>query len=104
MIKCSALYGTGLRQAIILSLLSLTLLTPSQAQQSNSADDRVKGIGLLESGDAVGAAKLLREETKRDKNDLEAWHWLGVALEREGKSADASKAHEKAARLGDALL
>jgi TonB family protein len=66
--------------------------------------DRARALELLQQGDAVGAATLLRVATKRDKNDVESWHWLGVVLERQGKLGDARKAHEKAARLGDALL
>ena len=48
--------------------------------------------------------KALRSATNKSKTDLAAWHWLGLALERQGKSGDARKAHEKAARLGDDLL
>src|SRR2546423_995562 len=90
--------------AVTVSLLFGALSATTQIKQSNSTDDRANAIELLKTGDAVGAAKLLSAATKKDKNDLESWHWLGVALERQGKPSDARKAHEKAARLGDALL
>jgi TonB family protein len=35
---------------------------------------------------------------------LSAWHYLGLALSRQGKPNDARKAHEKAAKLGEQLL
>jgi len=41
---------------------------------------------------------------KRNKNDLRAWHYLGLTLEQKGDAKEARKAHEKAAKLGDSLL
>lgn len=46
----------------------------------------------------------LRSVVKRNKNDLRAWHYLGLALEKQGNTKEARKAHEKAALLGDELL
>jgi TonB family protein len=47
---------------------------------------------------------LLRQVVKRDKRDASAWHYLGLAYSRQGKTSDARNAHEKAAKAGEALL
>jgi len=46
----------------------------------------------------------LRAEVKRNKNEVSAWHRLGLALEQKGDANEARKAHEKAAKLGDKLI
>ena len=69
--------------------------------QATSASD---GIGLYEKGDNPGAVKVLQLVVKKDKANLSAWHYLGLSFERLGKTSDARKAHERAARLGDELL
>src|SRR6266513_1804292 len=93
----------------IVLLLSLVLLATgagATAQQpaGGLSEERDRGIQLYQQGDFPGAVKALRSATHQDKTDLAAWHWLGLALERQGKAGDARKAHEKAARLGDDLL
>jgi tetratricopeptide (TPR) repeat protein len=92
--------------ALLLSLILLSLFSGAMAQQpaGSLSAERDRGIQLYQQGDFPGAAKALRSATHKDKTDLAAWHWLGLALERQGKSGDAGKAHEKAARLGDDLL
>jgi tetratricopeptide (TPR) repeat protein len=92
--------------ALLFSLILLAASTGAIAQQpaGNPSEDRDRGIQLYQQGDFHGAVKLLRSAANKGKTDLSAWHWLGLALERQGKSGDARKAHEKAARLGDDLL
>jgi Tfp pilus assembly protein PilF len=92
--------------AVFLSLILLAASTGVTAQRPAGApsEDRDRGIQLYNQGDFPGAVKALRSATQKGKDDLSAWHWLGLALERQGKSGDARKAHEKAARLGDDLL
>ena len=88
----------------VLAFLFLVIWCASaQAQQPNS-DNLGNAVELLNGGDVAGAVKSLRAATKSNKNDLRSWHWLGVALERQGKSSDSRKAHERAAKLGEALL
>ena len=91
--------------------LSLALIVPglgnrAMAQQPavNPSPDRDRGIQLYNQGDALGAIAALRAATKRNKNDISAWHYLGLAFEKTRKKNDARKAHEKAAKLGDDLL
>lgn len=91
---------------VFLSLILLASSTGAAAQQpaGGASAERDRGIQLYQTEDFPGAVKALRSATQKDKTDLGAWHWLGLALERQGKSGDAGKAHEKAARLGDDLL
>ncbi len=87
-----------------LNLLAASTGATAQQPASGPTEERDRGIQLYQQGDFTGAVKLLRSATKKGKTDLSTWHWLGLALERQGKSGDARKAHEKAARLGDDLL
>src|SRR5438128_429884 len=68
------------------------------------ADETSRAISLYQQGQNEEAIASLRGIVKRNKNDLTAWHYLGLALEKKGDAKEASKAHEKAAKLGDQLL
>lgn len=72
--------------------------------QTNSTSETSEGITLYEKGDDLAAIKALQLAVKKDKANLHAWHYLGLSFERLGKTTDARKAHERAARLGDELL
>jgi Flp pilus assembly protein TadD len=75
-------------------------------QQSAQAipNERDRGIQLYKSGDAKGAVNALRVAVKQDKNDITAWHYLGLALELKGDKGGAKKAYEKGSRSGESLL
>jgi tetratricopeptide (TPR) repeat protein len=92
--------------ALLVSLILLAASAGAAAQQpaSGTSGERDRGIQLYQQGDFPGAVKALRSATHKSKTDLAAWHWLGLALERQGKPGDARKAHENAAKLGDDLL
>src|SRR6266571_5312525 len=92
--------------ALFLSLILLATSTSASAQQPSSkpSEDGERGIQLYQQGDAKGAIELLRQAVKRRRDDLSAWHYLGLSFEQAGKKGDALKAHEKAAKLGDDLL
>ena len=68
------------------------------------ADETARAISLYQQGQNEEAIASLRGLVKRNKNDLRAWHYLGLALEKKGDAKEARKAHEKAAKLGDQLL
>ena len=72
--------------------------------QANSSSEYSDGVSLYEKGDNLAAIKALQLVVKKNKANLNAWHYLGLAFERLGKTSDARKAHERAARLGDDLL
>lgn len=70
----------------------------------SQANERERGIELYESGNTSGAIEALLAFVKRQKNDVRAWHFLGLALSRSGKTHDARNAFEKAAKIASQLL
>ncbi len=102
----------------VLSLLFLIMLVGAQAalgdaragviaQQSPAVDvteDFKRGIELYKQGDDKGAIELLRRVVKARQDAVAAWHFLGLAYERQGKSKDARKAHEEATKAGEMVL
>lgn len=97
-----------LRVFLILVLLSSTSLylagssAASSLQASGNLDQT--GIELYEKGDFREAVKIFKAVVKQDKNYVLGWHYLGLAFEGIGKKSDARKAHDKAAKTGQALL
>ena len=95
---------------MIAALLIPAVLPPVAAnrlhiQQPVVVDaERERGIQLFKAGDIKGAVDALRQAVRRDKNDLSAWHYLGLALEKKGDQGGAKKAYEKASKLGETLL
>ncbi|HVS21896.1 MAG TPA: TonB family protein [Pyrinomonadaceae bacterium] len=95
-----------LEVAVFLSLALFVLATSTNAQHTagSASEDRDRGVELYKQGDARGAVDALRAAVKRHKDDISAWHYLGLALEQKGDTGSASKAYEKAAKLGDIEL
>lgn len=90
---------------LFVAIFSLALSSVSAQQPLHgAAEERERGIQLIAQNDLIGAVKALLIATRKDKQDVVAWYWLGVAFERQGKPGDARKAHEKAAKLGDELI
>jgi TonB family protein len=61
--------------------------------------DTLRGKQLLETGDVEGAEKILSGAVKQNVRDAAAWHYLGVALTREGKTEEARDALEHAVNI-----
>jgi len=74
-----------------------------QGIKTAAMDQTAQGITLYQQGKNEEAIKILKDAAKR-YNNLHAWHYLGLALEKSGKTKDARKAHEKAAKLGSKLI
>lgn len=89
------------------AFLSVTLLAlcalavPFSAQTvSTDSPQRLRGIELYGQKDYREAARLLKQAVKKDKNDADAWYYLGLALLQNPKALkDASKAFETATKL-----
>ena len=90
--------------AILIVLASGSQSAYAQASETSGLQDRTHAIELYQQGDFTGASVTLRAFVKRNKDDVTAWHYLGLALGRLGKIDDARKAHEKAAKIGDTDL
>ena len=75
-------------------ILLTTLNLPAQTE-------REKGIEFYEGGDYKAAIESLEKAVKTDKNDGEAWHFLGMAYGRNRESNKASVAFEKAKNFSD---
>jgi TonB family protein len=91
----------GIALSLSVALIILVIGNSAIAQQSadNPSPDRDRGIQLYKQGDPKGAIEVLRTTVKRDKEDAEAWHYLGLAELGVGDKNEARKAFEKAAKL-----
>lgn len=83
---------------------SRAITSQTGSSGSSQANERERGIELYEQGDTIGAIQALQSFLKQQRNDVRAWHYLGLALSRNGESDDARKAFEKAAKIGSQLL
>jgi TonB family protein len=91
--------------AVLSAAFSITILQSDiRAQQSAVPDERARGISLYQQGNEQEAIETLQRFVKQHKDDVRAWHYLGLALNHQGKPGDARKAHEKAAKNGERLL
>ena len=87
---------------ILVTVLAVSSIGKVSAQFANPSD-RDRAIGLIQQGNLPEAIPVLSALVKKNKKDVRAWHWLGVALEKQGKLGDALKAHERAAKIADEL-
>lgn len=93
--------------SVILIAALFTPILPGEIraqQQSAASDERGRGVNLYNQGNDKEAIAALRLAVKQSDDDLSAWHYLGLALARQGKRGDARKAYEKAAKLGEKIL
>ena len=68
---------------------------PSTAQSA----ERERGIQLYEQGDLKRAVEALRAVVKKNQDDLIAWNYLALALERKGDKKERRKALSRVADL-----
>ena len=90
----------------LLALAVATFFSPyARSQQVIVSEDRERGIQLYQKGDTRGAIEALRAATSKNKDDGDAWHYLGLALLTTGNKDEARKAFERAAtiRLNDLI-
>jgi tetratricopeptide (TPR) repeat protein len=91
----------------LIALAILTCFSPyAQSQQATAgAEDRDRGIQLYQKGDTKGAIEGLRAATSKNRDDGDAWHYLGLALLATGNKDEAREAFERAAtiRLNDLI-
>ena len=91
-----------MRSSIFLAFLLVTGSAYSCCAQASQAasPELLNGVRLFESGKYKEAVATLKEVTKKNSNDANAWFYLGRALLKTPKSLkDATKALEKANAL-----
>lgn len=91
----------------LLGSLCLLIIGPQAAARAQAqtpaaavaAQERERGVELYKQGNIKEAVKALRAAIKLNKKDGEAWHFLSLALNRDGDRKGARKAVEKAVQL-----
>ena len=86
-----------LRAPLLLIVLAITA-TAQVTLQPASLSQRDRAIALVQQDNIPEAIRLLTAWVKQNKKDVRAWHWLGLALEKQHNRADALKAYEQAAK------
>ena len=69
------------------------------AQSTTSSDERERGIALFRQGEHSRAIADLKKTVKADKNDYEAWHFLGLAQIQIDDLKSATESLQKAITL-----
>ncbi|HYE14061.1 MAG TPA: tetratricopeptide repeat protein, partial [Pyrinomonadaceae bacterium] len=72
---------------------------PPQKTGAHADAEVERGRQLYLRGENARAVKTLGDAANRLKTDADAWHYYGLALNRAGKSKEAVKAFERAAKL-----
>src|SRR5690606_23751816 len=62
------------------------------------------GYTLGKSGDFAGAEEAIQVTTERIPRHVEAWYWLGVAREQQGKREAARAAYQRVVELAPSRL
>lgn len=88
LLVCACLFLTGTH----------TLLRAQQTPPVGP-EELTRGVDLYKRGEYNDTVKLLRELTKKQKDNADAWHYLGLALMKQDKVKDAGKSFEKAVTL-----
>lgn len=83
--------------SLFLLIVFCVCVKSSFAQQS---EETKRGIEFYNQGKDKEAIELLKTATKRNKEDIEAWHYLGLSYSRSGKKKDANRAYENAVKRG----
>ena len=70
-----------------------------QQSSANQSSNTTQGVEMYKRGETKRAIEALRVAVKQNKEDADAWHYLGLALNRDGKAKDARKAFQKSVEL-----
>jgi TonB family protein len=95
LLACACLVMTGARA---------WAQSPPQASPPKMSDAAARGAEMYRAGDFAGAVQVLKQVTEKDKDDADAWRFLGLAYEKLGKHEDALKASEMAVALSLKIL
>ncbi len=81
------------------SCLSTAGARAQGTQEAPASGERERGVALYKKGDVSGAIEALSAAVKTDKQDADAWHFLGLAYYTSGNAKGARKAFETEAKL-----
>jgi TonB family protein len=99
------LFKPRLISSVLIAAFSLCAgFACASAQQTTAPDETARAVALFQQGRNDEAIPGLRAAVARNTRDLQAWHFLGMALEKKGDANGAGQAHEVAAKLGDDSL
>lgn len=85
---------------LFLAILNLsTFIANAQQPINTTSEERNRGIQLYQQGDANGAIEALHEAVRKNKDDGDAWHYLGLAFLLKQNTDEARKAFAKAATI-----
>lgn len=90
---------TILTSIALCSVIQLSTGTAYPQQLAAASGHTSQGVNLYTQGDMSGAIKVLREAVKDSEGDSRAWHYLGLALIRQGDLKEAREALNKAINL-----
>jgi tetratricopeptide (TPR) repeat protein len=93
-----------MRLQVTLVFLALALMCgvdakPQQQPGFDSSESRDRGIQLYQQGDATAAIEALRRAVQKNKDDGDAWHYLGLSFLLKGDKDEARKAFAKAVTI-----
>jgi TonB family protein len=92
--NCAAVVAASLLVVFCVCLHGL-----AQQPHSTASEDCDRGIKLYQQGDTKGAIRALSAAVKHNKEDGEAWYYLGLARIRADDFRNARKAFEAASKL-----
>lgn len=87
-----------------LILLTIPSLFISNGLAQGNGSDLELALALYKNHDYLNAKVQFERAIEKRKQDPIAWHYLGLTLEALDEKSGATKAHEKAAKLGESLI
>ena len=99
MVRSSTLWCWGVFLSLIMCSVPRVILAYPQSSAATRADEKGQGIKLYQQGNINEAIEALRKAVKENKQDYEAWHFLGLALINQKNLKEASKSFEAALKL-----
>ena len=99
MVRSSTLWCWGVLLSLIMCSVPRVILAYPQSSAATRADEKGQGIKLYQQGNINEAIEALRKAVKENKQDYEAWHFLGLALINQKHLKEASKSFEAALKL-----
>lgn len=91
---------------LVLAVCCLFQASRALGQQSPPPgyEERVRGIKLYRQNQITQAIDWLKRATKRNKTDIDAWYFLGLALVQKGNLKEATKSFETSLKDNEVMI